>query len=274
VRFGLGILLVFAHLGMAGCSKSESEDQSVVTLLAATSLKKPIDALIKELKSVDAKLEFRVSYAGSQDLAAQIAAGAPADLFVSAGNEAIDQLVTKGLVDRAQAKPFARNKLAIAFRSDLKLPLTSIEDLSRPGLKLVMGDEKVPIGKFSREFLERWDKDRPGRKGTTLINVVSFEPNDLALVSKVRLGEADAAIVYASDLYFEAKLKILEIPREFNPVGIYFAAVLKRATGKPGPEFLFKHLMHPKVGQRIMLEYGFSAASPAEYGIDEPNKGG
>ncbi len=260
-------------LALAGCSGKRENESGVVVVLAASSLKNPLDALVKGLGPIDPDLKIRVSYAGSQDLVAQVAAGAPAEVFCSAGETAIKQLVEKGLVESGQVKPFARNRLAVAFGSKVTPPLKRVDDLARPGLKLVIGAESVPIGRFARDFLSNLEKATPGIQAKILANVASFEQSDLALLAKVKLGEADAAIVYASDLATDGKLSALEIPSDLNVTAMYFAAPLKGARNPVGAKRFIERLMAPKMGQMVLVECGFLAASPAEYWSDDKKEG-
>jgi molybdate transport system substrate-binding protein len=199
-------------------------------VLAASSLKNSLDNFIRKSSA-----NVQVSYAGSQDLAAQILAGAPADVFVSAGPKYMDQLIEKGLVRKSDVRLIAKNNLAVISRIDLDPPLRSLADLTRPGLRLILGDPRVPVGKAAEEFARNWG----ARKQWMLYNpkfVASYEQSDLALVSKVRLGEADAAIVYQSDAKDEPRLKVLPIPDDVNVTVEYFAAPLAKPQNEKGAE--------------------------------------
>lgn len=220
-----GFAAVVAGLAV-GCSgptagSAHKAASHPLVILAASSLKRPLDAFLGSRKD-----RHRVSYAGSQDLAAQIIAGAPADVFIAAGPKYMDQLVEKGFIERNEVRPVAQNKLAIVFRSDLQPPLTTFHDLQRRGLRVIVGAAEVPIGRAAQEFLSNLDVLGTWDRRTFDANVKSYEQSDLALVAKVRLGEADAAIVYASDAMDEPTLRVVDIPDNLNVVVTYFAAPL------------------------------------------------
>jgi len=223
-----GLLVVVGALsgcgnGSQGTSKGTSTE---ITVLAASSLRAPVDKLVAQLEKEQRGLRIRVSYAGSQELIAQIQAGAPADVFLCAGAKHLTTALSSGSLIGV-GTPFAMNRLAVAFRPDLDPPLDALDGLGRKGLRVVLAGEDVPVGQETRKFLSALEKDSPGTPAAIWKNVRSFEASDMALVGKVKLGEADAAIVYRSNLGPESGLGKLEIPDHLNSVQIYFAAVLK-----------------------------------------------
>ncbi|MBS1893136.1 MAG: molybdate ABC transporter substrate-binding protein, partial [Actinobacteria bacterium] len=132
------------------------------------------------------------SFAGSDELAAQIQQGAPADVFASANTSYPQELFEEGLVEKPQV--FCRNELVIAVPqgSDIK----SIADLTKPGTKIVIGDKSVPVGGYTREVLGRLPK---GQEEAILGNVVSEETEVTSVIAKLEQGAADAGFVYVTD---------------------------------------------------------------------------
>jgi len=181
----------------------------------------------------------RYTFAGSDELAAQIRDGAPVDLFLSASRAPVQELREARLVEAPVV--FASNRLVVVVPAGDPAGVGSFEGLRRPGLKLVLGGEGVPIGDYAREALAAADFD------AALDNVVSLEQDVKGVLGKVALDEADAGIVYATDVAAAGSgVVALEVPDEFQPEVRYYAAVvadgdrehamelLERLTGKAG----------------------------------------
>jgi len=134
----------------------------------------------------------RYSFAGSDQLALQIRQGAPADVFASASPKYTQLLYHDGLVRNPVT--FATNKLIIIVPKSNPAGIHSVYDLRRSGVKLVIGDQSVPIGSYTRQLL-----DALGIKDAVLHNVVSQETDVKGIVAKVALGEADSGFVYVTD---------------------------------------------------------------------------
>jgi molybdate transport system substrate-binding protein len=135
---------------------------------------------------------IKPSFAGSDELAAQIQQGSPADVFASANTSYPEELFEEGLVEKPRA--FCRNELVIAVPegSDIK----GLADLEKPGTKIVLGDESVPVGGYTREVLGRLPK---AEEAAILGNVVSEETEVASIVAKLEQGAADAGFVYVTD---------------------------------------------------------------------------
>ena len=156
---------------------------------------------------------------GSDDLAAQIRDGAEADVLLSASETSLDELRADGVVEEPTA--FASNSLVIVVPAKGTGNVTHIVDLTRKGVKLVLGANGVPVGDHARESLEL------AGLGAALENVVSLEKDSKAIVDKVAGGEADAGIVYASD--FDAAgdgVRAVPISEHFQPAIGYYAAIV------------------------------------------------
>lgn len=252
------IFLAVAILMPIGCTQSGTRPARAtreIIVLAASSLREPVSQVAELLQTEDPTVRIRVSYAGSQELIAQILAGAPADVFLCAGTTHLTKAISAGVVDGV-GKPFATNRLAIALHKGLDPPIDGIGDLGRSGLRLVMAAEEVPVGRETRKFLGALEKEMPGLPARILRNVRSFEASDMAQVAKVRLGEADAAVVYASDLKTYPELVALEIPERWNSIQIYYGAPLKRSQNLDIAREFVKSLTQ-KAAQTLFAEAGF-----------------
>ena len=135
---------------------------------------------------------MKASFAGSDELAAQIQQGAKADVFASADTEYPQELFEEGLVEKPRV--FARNELVIAVPegSDIK----SLADLTKPGTKIVIGDPSVPVGSYTRTVLGRLPA---AQREAIMSNVVSEETEVTSIVAKLEQGAADAGFVYVTD---------------------------------------------------------------------------
>ena len=139
--------------------------------------------------------------------------------------------------------------------------LSKLEDLNAPGLKLILADQAVPVGHYSLEFLQKASQDPsfgPDYESRVLSNVVSYEANVRAVLSKVVLGEADAGVVYASDITPAKTDQVgqLEIPEALNATASYYIAPLVDSSqGKLIDTFI--SFILAKEGQEILLKYGF-----------------
>ena len=149
----------------------------------------------------------RYSFAGSDQLALQIRQGAPADVYAAASPKYTQLLYRDGLVGKPVT--FAKNRLIVIVPKSNPAKIHSVYDLRRSGVKVVMGDQSVPIGSYTRQLL-----DNLGIKDAVLHNVVSQETDVKGIVAKVALGEADAGFVYRTD----AKPVSARVEKVFLPV--------------------------------------------------------
>jgi molybdate transport system substrate-binding protein len=174
------------------------------------------------LTEVFPKIEARArySFAGSDDLALQIRQGAPADVFASASPKYTQDLYRRGLVERPRT--FARNRLTLIVPRSNPAGIRTVSDLRRPGIRLVLAASSVPIGKYARQVLARLGLN------AALRNVVSDERDVKGVVGKVVLGEADAGLVYVTDVKPVAgKVRAIAVPARGQPTVRYEIAVVR-----------------------------------------------
>jgi molybdate transport system substrate-binding protein len=186
---------VLAAAALAGCGGGEEK----LTVSAATSLKEPLT----EYAGADVNLSF----GGSDQLAAQIRAGARPDVFVSADEELPAALHREGLIEPPVR--VGRNRLVVAVPEGGRV--TRFEDLAEPGVRIAAGSPSVPVGAYARRALPEAAER----------NIVSEEPDVGAVVGRVRSGAVDAGLVYATDV---GELRAIEPPRPVRTV--YAAAVV------------------------------------------------
>jgi molybdate transport system substrate-binding protein len=191
-RSGRGGLVAVLLLLVAGCGSGQAAPSGprvqTITVFAAASLQKAFTAEARAYEASRKGMKVELSFAGSQSLVAQVRQGAPVDVLATA------DLATMGKVaDRLTGAPvvFAHNELALITAEHNPLGLMTLKDLARKDLKVVLAGPTVPVGKATAAALVR--------AGVT-VQPVSLEDAVSGVVTKVRLGEADAGIAYASDL--------------------------------------------------------------------------
>lgn len=201
-----------AVAALSGCGGG---DDANLVVFAASSLSGVAGAI-----DPDAEVVF----GGSNDLAAQIRDGAKAGVFLSASAKPLEELRASGRVEAPVV--FASNQLVIVVPASGVGAVTHIADLTRKGVKLVLGAEGVPIGDYGRESLEL------AGLGAALENVVSLEEDVKGVVGKVALGEADAGIVYATDATAAGDdVRAVSISDYFQPKVRYYAAIVSPGSG-------------------------------------------
>ena len=206
---------------LAGCGSDDSSSGSKppLTVSAAASLKNAVTDYGRGFDTAT----VRASFAGSDELAAQIRQGVKPDVFASANTKLPEQLYSEGLVEKPVV--FASNELVLAVPSGSAVK--GLDDLTKPGTTIAMGSESVPVGSYTRKVL---DGLPAGEKRAILGNVRSNEPDVGGVVGKVTQGAVDAGFVYISDVRAtDGKLKAIELPESLQPAVAYGVAVVKDA---------------------------------------------
>jgi molybdate transport system substrate-binding protein len=231
--------LLVALLAVAGCGGGDEP----LKVSAAASLKKALTAYDDEA---------RFSFAGSDELAAQIRKGAKPDVFASANTTLPDELYDEGLVEKPVA--FARNRLVLAVPASGAGGVTSLADIERKGTTLAIGSESVPVGTYTRTVLGRL----PEAKASAILrNVRSEEPDVAGIVGKLTQGAVDAGFVYVSDVRGAGgKLKAIELPASLQPSVAYGVAVVKGTEYADAAEAFVDGLIGDG-GQKALQDAGF-----------------
>ena len=235
-----------------------------LTVLAAASLTESFTEIAKEFEAQHAGVTVAFSFAGSQQLAQQLDQGADADVFASASKKYMDAAVTSKRVTKYDAKTFVTNRLVVIFPKENPAGLQELKDLAKPSVKLDLADKSVPVGQYTLDFLDKAVKDETfgaAFKDDVLKNVVSYEDNVKAIVTKVSLGEADAGVVYVSDITTEVAGKIgkIDIPDALNTIATYPIAAISDSKN-PDPAKAFVDMILSPEGQAVLGKYGFIPA--------------
>jgi molybdate transport system substrate-binding protein len=231
-----------------------------LTVFAAASLTDAFSEIGKGFEAANPGVTVTFNFAGSQALRTQIEEGAPADVFASASGKEMDTLVTDKFVTEGLPQIFLTNKLVVILPANNPAGLLKLEDLVKPGIKLVLAAEAVPVGNYARQSLDKMNASfGTGFKDKVLANVVSNEDNVKQVVAKVQLGEADAGIVYTSDAIAAPDLKTIEIPSELNVIAKYPIAPLVKSTHADLAKAFADYVLSPE-GQSPLKKWGFAPA--------------
>ena len=233
---------------------------TTLTVFAAASLTDAFKDLGRRLEQQTPGLSVVFNFAGSQQLALQLEQGAAADVFASADQRWMNYAQEHSLVE-GDPQVFARNRLVVVVPKTNPARIGGLPDLARRGTKIVLAAEAVPVGKYSRDALHNLASASGFPEGydtRVLANVVSQEDNVKGVVSKVQLGEADAGIVYRSDVTpaVSRYLRTFDIPDEYNVLASYPIALVKGGTGREAAE-VFISLVLSEEGQRVLSRNGF-----------------
>jgi molybdate transport system substrate-binding protein len=247
-------------IGLALCACSNNSPRSTpttkLTVLAAASLTNVFPKIGSAFTATHPGVTFTYSFAGTDQLAAQIQQGAPADVFAGASTKYGDQLASAKQID--PYKIFCTNRLVLIVPASNPANISSLADLAAKPMKLVVGSEAVPVGAYTRTVLENLDEAYgPGYSKKVLANVVSNEDSVTSIVTKVQSGEADAGFVYVTDaLAAGSKVKSFALPKAAQAVASYPIAVVSASTYKTQTLVFAEYMLGP-VAQHLLRRAGF-----------------
>jgi molybdate transport system substrate-binding protein len=253
VRWRAVVALVAAALcsscGNAPASSSPSAPGGTITVFAASSLTAAYTAIGKDFQTAHSGSMVKFSFGGSSTLVAQIQQGAIGDIFASADQPNMQKAVDAGLV-AGSPSIFAHNRLEIVVAAGNPKHITGLSDLAHSGLVVVLCAPAVPCGRYATQALQ---------KAGVSVKPASQETDVKAVVSKVALGEADAGIVYVTDVKAAgAAVQGVEIPLGVNVVADYPVAILKDSQNAPLAKAFVSYLLG--TGQQTLARYGFTGA--------------
>ena len=239
---------------------------TTLKVFAAASLTDVFDDMATAFEAAHAGVQVVYNFAGSQQLAQQIAEGGDADVFASANAQQMNSVIKAGKVISGSQQVFARNRLVVILPKDNPAKLQSLADLQKPKIRLVLAAKEVPVGQYALDFLDKAVKQTeygPGYKEAVLKNVVSYEDNVRAVLAKVSLGEADAGIVYTTDVTGDAANKVsrMDIPDALNTVATYPIATVSGSKNAALAQQFVAYVLSPE-GQATLAKYGFITAGP------------
>ena len=262
----LGCVPLTAPAANESATGSTTGAESItLNVFAAASLTNAFGEIGANFTAANPGVAVVFNFAGSNQLATQIGEGAPADVFASANGTQMNVAIESGRVISGTQRTFVRNRLVIATPADNPAGLTGVQDLATPGVKLLFAAKEVPVGQYALDFLDKAEADGAlgaGYKAAVLANVVSYEENVRAVLTKVSLGEADAGIVYSSDVAANTTGEVtqVEIPDQFNTVASYPIAPLRDSPNLEIAQQFIDYILAPE-GQQVLAAYGFMPAT-------------
>jgi molybdate transport system substrate-binding protein len=252
------ILLVLALL--VGLLPAAAQETQTLTVFAAASLTDAFTEIEADFEAEHPGADVVFSFAGSSTLAAQLAEGAPADVFASANNTQMTAAVDAERIG-GEPVPFVNNRLLLIVPADNPAQIDSFAALATPGIKLVLAAPGVPVRDYTDRMLELLVEDADYGEAyriAVLANLVSEEDNVRQVAAKVALGEADAGIVYSSDVTPDIAEAViaLPIPDEINTLASYPIAI---TDDTPNPELAqaFVDYVLSEAGQATLVKWGF-----------------
>ncbi len=272
----LALLIILMAVLLAACEPAETVASAVpptalpvtqtaasqprtLTVFAAASLTDAFKEIGTNFEAENSTVSVTFNFGSSGTLRTQLEQGAIADVFASANTSEMNTLVADSLVAADTSRIFLTNSLLVILPATNPANIQTLQDLARPGIKLVLCDTTAPCGKYARQVLARMDKDpafSPTFSTQVLANLVSNETDVKQAVAKVQLGEADAGIVYVSDSVAAPDLKTIAFPAVDNVIANYPIAVLKSATQPDLAASFIAFILSPE-GQAILKKWGF-----------------
>jgi molybdate transport system substrate-binding protein len=246
-RWAAALLATAAACGdTTGGADGTRTSKDGIIVFAASSLTEAFGEIGKRFESTRPGTRVTFSFGASPVVAGQVRAGAPADVIATADERPVGELVDEGLAQRPRA--FARNHLAILVALGNPLGVRTLADLARPRLVVVLCAVEVPCGMLAQRAL---------RRAQVTVEPRSFEPDVKAAASRVILGEADAAVVYATEVRAaEGRADGVPLAASGDTSTTYVAARLERST-RPGVAEAFVGFVLSPAGQRVLHDNGF-----------------
>jgi molybdate transport system substrate-binding protein len=239
--------------------------QGQLTIFTAASLTEAFKEMGANIEQANPGTKVIFNFAGSPTLRTQLAQGARADVFASADEPNMQGAQKDGTI-ASEPRLFVRNQLVAIVPGANPAQVMRLHDLAKPGVKLVLTNKEVPVGNYARQALAKMSQDATfGSEFATrvLANLVSEETNVKQVVAKVQLGEADAGIVYSSDVTpaVRGAVQMLAIPEAFNVIATYPIAIVHEAPNAAGARAFIDYVLSPE-GQAILTKHGFLAVAP------------
>lgn len=247
-----------AAIALAACGSSPSSGPSAspdplsgsITVFAASSLTSTFNTAEKGLELDHPGFTAQYSYGSSQTLVTQIINGAPADVIATANTTTMQQLVAKGLVNTPQA--FCKNKLEIIVAPGNPKNIKTLADLATPGLAVVLAAAGVPVGDYAAKAL---------KAAHITLTPKSLQLDDAVVVEQVESGNADAGLVFVTDVVSAgSKVTGVPIPDAQNVIGTYEIAALKASTNMAAAEAFATSAVSGDVQTQLLAD-GFLKAS-------------
>lgn len=254
------LIILTIALFSIGLFPAHAQTNQTLTVFAAASLTNAFEQIAAAFEVEHPGVEVAFNFGGSSDLAAQIVEGAPADVFASANTKQMQAAQDAERIS-GEAQIFVQNRLVVIAPSDNPAEVTALRDLAKPGLKLVLAAPDVPVRDYTDAMLDKLAEDPAygeDYRAAVLANLVSEEPNVRQVAAKIALGEADAGVVYISDVTRDIADQVLTIPvpDEVNMIAAYPIAITKDAAD-PELAQAFVDFVLSDAGQVLLARWNF-----------------
>ena len=244
-------ILLAVLAALSACSSDEQTldagneltEPGSITVFAAASLTDAFSEIGEVFMEDDENVEVEFNFLASSDLATQIIEGAPADVFASADEANMDNVVAEELA--TDPVEFVENRLSIAVQPGNPRSIATLEDLENEDLVVVLCNEECPAGRYALEIFDA--------AGVT-VEPDSLEADVRGVLTRVGLGEADAGLVYVTDIEADPEVEGVDIPEDANVIATYPIATIEGAAQAASD---FVELVLSETGQRILSDYGF-----------------
>ncbi len=251
-RLSLSVAVLIFFL-LTGC---ETDQREPIRVFAASSLLEPLERSVERYhREYPGGRRISVTFAGSQELAAQIIEGAPADLFISADVRQMDRVAEAGLLEAGYPETLFENELVLAVRRELWAP----ELLRKKGLRLLLADPLVPLGAYSMEYLREGvshGKITEADRERLLRDTLSFEASARVVSVKLGMGAGDGAFLYRSDALSLDRQEFVTLELSGAPKAQYLASLLTGARGDGEPARFLDYLGEAKESRELFASYG------------------
>ncbi len=260
-----GLIVLFAVMTITACGGSSSTNAGsaapvTLTVSAAASLQEAFNQIKTQFQAAHPNVTISYNFGGSQNLVQQIDQGAPVDVFASADTKTMQVAVQAGTVDAATPQNFVKNRLTIITPTGNPAGLMTPQDLAKPGIKVILAAKTVPVGNYALLFLAAASKDPTygsQYQANVLQNVVSYEQDVKTVFNKISLGEADAGIVYTSDVAAQkTAVNQIAIPDSVNQIATYPIAPIKTSTHMAVAQQFIAYVLSAD-GQKVLQQWGF-----------------
>ena len=245
---------------MSGCTTTTTQS-TTLKIDAADSLTDAFNQTGAAFTANNTGVNCTFNYAGSDVLATQLIQGGTADVFASANLAQMQNVQNAGLMNNSSVTTFAYNKLAIIVPTANPQNITSLADLAKPGIKIDIANSSVPVGNYTLQMLALASNNTTYGSSFAkdfMANVVSTETQVNDVIVKVALGEADAGIVYKSQVppAYQSKVQVITIPDSVNVLATYYIGVLSASPNAQDAQNFVNYVTSP-AGQAILSGYGF-----------------
>jgi molybdate transport system substrate-binding protein len=247
------LLLLAVALALVASAALPAQAQELL-LSVAISLKDATEEVGRQFMAAHPGVRLQYNFGASGDLQKQIEAGAPVDVFISAGQRQVDELSKQNLLRAESRKVFARNVLVLIVPGDSALDLRAPADLLRPQVqRVVIGNPKtVPAGQYAEESLRNLGILE------TLRPKLVFAENVRQALEYVTRGEVDAGFVYSTDAATRAdRVKVVGQPPRDSYTPVTYPGAVVAASMQPALAQAFLDLMLSPAGQQVLARYGF-----------------